>query len=83
MANIYENQDPVYLVVLKQQSSQKILKIQLQKRRLQSKHVKDSEEQKNKDTKRIIEKVKKMRQNFSKAIIKGSTSESEKFKFEF
>ena len=50
---------------------------------LQSKHVKDLEEQKNKDTKRIIEKVKKMRQNFSKAIIKDSTSESEKFKFEF
>ena len=44
--------------------------------------VKNSKEQIHKSTKRIIEKVKEMDQNLSKAIIKGSRSGSGKLVFE-
>ena len=40
--------------------------------------MKELKEQVNKNSNRIIEKVKEMRENFSKAIIKDSRSGSEK-----
>ena len=45
--------------------------------------MKELKEQVNENTNRIIEKVKEMRQNFSKSIIKDSRSGSEKPVFQF
>ena len=84
MASIYENQDQSLFRRVKAEAlPEDFENLDTKQKALAKAAVKDSKEQIHKDTKRIIEKVKEMRQNFSKAIIKGSRSGSGKLVFEF
>ena len=84
MASIYENQDQSLFRRVKAEAlPEDFENLDTKQKALAKAAVKDSKEQIHKDTKRIIEKVKEMRQNFSKAIIKGSRSGSGKLVFKF
>ena len=70
MASIYENQDESLFGRVKAEAlSEDFENLDTKEKTLAKAAVKDSEEQIHKGTKRIISKVKEMRQNFSKAII--------------
>ena len=84
MASIYENQDQSLFGRVKAEALPEDFEdLDTKEKALAKAAVKDSKGQIRKSTKRIIEKVKEMRQNFSKAIIKGSMSGSGKLVFEF
>ena len=84
MTSIYENQDQSLFGRAKTDvSPEDFENLDAKEKVLAKAAVKDSEEQIHKDNKRIIEKVKEMRQNFSKAIIKDSRSGNGKLLFEF
>ena len=79
MASIYKYQDQSLLGRVRAEDFENL---DTKEKVLVKVAVKNSKEQIHKSTKRIIEKVKEMDQNLSKAIIKGSRSGSGKLVFE-
>ena len=84
VTSIYENQDQSLFGMVKAEVlPEDFENLDIKEKVLAKAAGKDSEGHIHKGNERIIEKVKEIRQNFSKTIIKGSRSRNGKLVFEF